>query len=308
MPATREALAEGELAESAVALLVSARETNSQEFAEAESLLVEAARELEPRDLRRAVAYWREAADQEEALLNQERAWERRRLHVSQTMFGMVRVDGDLDPETGQTLISALRAVQDADARNGDSDASRTPAQRRADALHELCRQWLDRVDRPFVAGERPHLNVLVDLQAIEGKTGRTCELEDVGPVHPEMVRRLACDASVSRVIVQGLSEPLDVGRRTAVVPAGIRRALIVRDRHCRFPGCGRPPSWCDGHHVVHWADGGETAPSNLVLLCRRHHRMVHLPSCFQVRMREGKPSFERPDGTLLEDRAPPPV
>lgn len=105
---------------------------------------------------------------------------------------------------------------------------------------------------------------------------------------------------------MRGRSEPLDVGRRTPVVPPAVRRAVIVRDRTCRFPGCDRPHAWCDAHHVEHWADGGPTALRNLVLLCRRHHRMVHAPGGFGLRIEEGTSVFRRPDGSMLEDRAPP--
>ncbi|MBI2237094.1 MAG: HNH endonuclease [Actinobacteria bacterium] len=108
------------------------------------------------------------------------------------------------------------------------------------------------------------------------------------------------------RVVMAGRSEPLDVGRRTPVVPPAIRRAVILRDGHCRFPGCDRPHTWCDAHHVVHWADGGPTALPNLVLLCRRHHRMLHHPGGFRLELADGRPVFRRPDGSVLEDRAPP--
>jgi hypothetical protein len=108
------------------------------------------------------------------------------------------------------------------------------------------------------------------------------------------------------RVVMAGRSEPLDVGRRTPVVPPAMRRAVIVRDRHCRFPGCDRPHTWCDAHHVVHWADGGPTAVPNLVLLCRRHHRLVHERGGFRLELLDGRPVFRRRDGSLLEDRAPP--
>ena len=100
--------------------------------------------------------------------------------------------------------------------------------------------------------------------------------------------------------------EPLDIGRRTPVIPPAMRRAVIVRDRHCRFPGCDRPQPWCDAHHVVHWADGGPTAVRNLLLLCRRHHRKVHERGGFRLELLDGRPAFRRPDGSLLEDRAPP--
>jgi 5-methylcytosine-specific restriction endonuclease McrA len=92
--------------------------------------------------------------------------------------------------------------------------------------------------------------------------------------------------------------------RQTPVAPAAIRRALVVRDRGCWFPGCDRPDGWCDAQHVVHWADGGETSLSNLVLLCRRHHRLTH--ERFGLRMVNGGPVFTREDGSILKDRAPP--
>jgi hypothetical protein len=132
-------------------------------------------------------------------------------------------------------------------------------------------------------------------------------ELDHAGLVPKELARQLACDASVMRVVLSGGSEPLDVGRRTPVVPAGLRRAVIVRDRDCRFPGCDRPQSWRDAHHVLHWADGKPTALSNLVLLCRRHHGMVHRVGGFRLEPLDGRPVFRRPDGSILEDdRAPP--
>ena len=148
-------------------------------------------------------------------------------------------------------------------------------------------------------------MTVTVDTQGLRGDPGTTNELDHVGPTDPETARRLACDASIMRVVLSGRSQPLDVGRRTSVVPAAMRRAVIVRDRHCRFPGCDRPHTWCDAHHVVHWADGGPTALANLLLLCRRHHRLVHQGG-FGLELEGGRPLFRRPDGSVLEDRAPP--
>jgi Domain of unknown function (DUF222)/HNH endonuclease len=228
-------------------------------------------------------------------------AWLASRFRVA---WGVARED--LDPETGESLLTALRAVLDTEARSGDADDPRTPAQRRADALGEICRQWLDHGVRPSVAGERPHLTVTVAAEALRGEIGAS-ELDHVGPLPTDTARRLACDASVMRVVMAGRSEPLDVGRRTLVVPSAVRRAVIVRDRGCRFPGCDRPQAWCDGHHVVHWADGGPTALHNLLLLCRRHHGMVHRTGGFRLELLDGRPVFRRPDGSILEeDRGPP--
>ncbi len=100
----------------------------------------------------------------------------------------------------------------------------------------------------------------------------------------------------------------LYVGRPQKVIPAGIRKTLIARDRTCAFAGtCDRPPAWSDGHHIHHWADGGPTDLSNLVLLCRRHHQLIHHHG-FRVEMADNSPVFFRPDGTVIEGggRAPP--
>ena len=99
----------------------------------------------------------------------------------------------------------------------------------------------------------------------------------------------------------------LNVGRKTRTIPPLIRRALEFRDRGCRFPGC--TSKHCDAHHIVHWADGGETKLSNLVLLCRRHHRLLH-EGDFRIRMSDnGAVQFLHPRGRPLEQSpAPPPV
>ena len=159
-----------------------------------------------------------------------------------------------------------------------------------------------------MVAGERPHLTITVPVEALAGGSNRpgTAELDHAGPGPPELVRQLACDASVMRVVMGPRSEPLDVGRRTPVVPVALRRAVIARDSHCRFPGCDRPQGWCDAHHVTHWAEGGRTALHNLLLLCRRHHGLVHRPGGFGLAVEEGAVVFRRADGSVLQDRGPP--
>jgi hypothetical protein len=252
------------------------------------------------------VTCWRERVAQQAGVDTEHELGTRRTLHASMTLGGMVRVDGDLDPVNGESLLTALRAVQDAEARAGRiAEDPRTPAQRRADGLGEICRQWLDRAERPSVAGERPHLTVTVDVDALRRGAG-VAELDHAGAVSARTARRLACDASVRRIVMGARSEPLDVGRRTAVVPPALRRAVIARDRRCRFPGCDRPHAWCDAHHVWHWADGGPTTLANLLLLCRRHHRLVHRSGSFTLSLVDGRPVFRRADGSVLAERGPP--
>ncbi len=305
MPEVARAFAEGEVSGSAVDELARAHEVAPEAFARSEPALVEAARSMGFGELRRVAESWREAADPERAVQDEDERHERRRLDVCPDANGMVGLHGELDSEDGQGLITAIRAQMDAETRSAKGPDARTPTQRRADALGEICRQWLSSRDRPTVGGERPHVVVTMDLETLveEGGSERS-ELQDTGSITPETARRLACDAEITRVITGPGSEPLELGRKTKVVPPGLRRAVSVRDRGCRFPGCGRPPGWCDAHHVRHWADGGETSLDNLVLFCRPHHRAIHRG--FGVQMVDGKPTFTRPDGTPLSERAPP--
>jgi hypothetical protein len=303
MPRVAEALSRGEISTAATDALVRAHEAAPDEFARVEDGLLERARSLSHRDLRAELERWRLDVDADRAARDEREKLARRRFTAVVAKDGMVRTDGELDPENGESVITALRAKVDAWAR-GNTEDSRTPAQRRADALGEICREWLDLAERPGLGGERPHVVVTMDLAALQARSGGGASLEDVGPITPEAARRLACDAQVTRVITDARSTPLEVGRTTKVVSPALRRALAVRDGGCAFPGCERPPGWCDAHHVKHWADGGETGLSNLVLVCRPHHRVVHRG--FGVVMVDGLPVFRRPDGTLLEDRSPP--
>jgi Domain of unknown function (DUF222) len=301
MPVAREAAESGEVSMSQVDLLARARDAEPVAFAEAEVALVDAARAHSVGGVRRVVGHWREAVERSAKVDSEQRLRDRRHLHASATFEGMVRTDGDLDPDNGEAYLTALRAVMDAECRSEEDD--RTPAQRRADALGEICRQWLDRSDRPEVAGERPHVTVTLDASVLA--VVATPNWSD--NVHDGPVRRRppdpAGDASIIRIVLAAPSEPVDVGRRTPVVPPAMRRAVVVRDRHCRFPGCDRPHSWCDAHHVVLWAGGGETKLSNLLLLCRRHHRMVHDSGGITLSMSPAGPAFRRADGSPLGSR-----
>jgi hypothetical protein len=115
-------------------------------------------------------------------------------------------------------------------------------------------------------------VHVEVDALAGDGEGG--CALDDGPALAPETARRIGCDASLVAISERN-GKPLRVGRKTRAIPPALRRALRARDRGCRFPGCERR-RFLDGHHVRHWARGGETRLDNLVLLCRRHHRLVH--------------------------------
>jgi 5-methylcytosine-specific restriction endonuclease McrA len=270
MPLTMEAFSSGRLSVSRVRLLAECRELAPDVFARDEVLLVDQAGRLSARVLPLALSHWRRLADPDGAAEAAERAFEHRRLHASVIWPGMVRLDGDLDPEGGAVVLDALASLS---TPTREPDDARTPEQRRADALVEICRRHLDSGNFPLQGGERPHLRVTVDLATLLGEG--LVDLE-AGPITAEAVRRLGCDASVSRIVFGPDDEPLQVGRATRTVSSAMRRALDLRDRHCTHPGCDVPAPWCDAHHIVHWAKGGETRLDNLRLLCRRHHGREH--------------------------------
>jgi hypothetical protein len=122
-------------------------------------------------------------------------------------------------------------------------------------------------------------------------------DLERVGPIARATACRLTCDSTITRVVLAGRSEILDLGRSTRLVTERLRHGLVIRDRGCCFPGCDRPPEWCDAHHVKHWAEGGQTSPENLVLLCRRHHVLCHEGGWHLARGPDGTVTATRPAG-----------
>jgi hypothetical protein len=283
-------------------VLARTREAAPEAFERAGPGLLERARTLSHRELRAELDRWRHDVDAERASRDEQERFDRRAFTPVVTADGMVRTAGELDPENGEFLMTALRSKVDAWARGGVDDV-RTPTQRRADALGEICREWLDLAERPTLGGERPHVVVTMDLAALEARAGGRASLEATGTITPETARRLACDAQVTRVITDARSAPLDVGRATRVVSPALRRALAVRDGGCIWNGCDRPPAWCDAHHIEHWADGGPTGLANLALLCRPHHRVTH--HGFRIEMVDGRPRVRRPDGTSLGDGKP---
>jgi hypothetical protein len=140
-----------------------------------------------------------------------------------------------------------------------------------------------------------PHVSETVSLESLRGEAGAPPGLLGHGaPISATLARRLACDAKIIPIVLGSGSEPLDVGRATRVWPAAIRRAIEARDQGCAMPGCDRPAAWCDIHHRKHWARGGETCADNGVLLCERHHTLVHHDG-WHIDLKDGKPWFIPP-------------
>jgi hypothetical protein len=179
---------------------------------------------------------------------------------------------------------------------------------RRADAMAALAENFLAKSGSSSSTADRYQVVVHVDAETLREHSAGRCEIEHGPSLPAETVRRVACDASLLSVLENEHGQPLDVGRKTRSIPPAIRRALNARDGGCRFPGCTHE-RYVDAHHIEHWADGGETKLSNLVTLCRLHHRLVHEGEIRIETCADGGWRFLHPDGSyfgLVRHTTPP--
>src|SRR5438094_2513420 len=271
LPQTGAAFANGDVGYQHVAVLARAAEhVGAAAVRKEEGKLLQAAQTMDPGQFMTVAKNFEHRVDAAGALAEANNAYQRRYFHISEPQDGLVRLDGVLDAEGGAPLRTALEPFM-----TPGTDAARNYGQRSVDALMELCRQDGSGGKRDG-AGPRPQLIIRASLDTLAGTKGAPAgELDGGGTVPAETVQRYACDSAISRITGQSeLEHELNHASRT--LPASTRRALEARDRHCVFPGCTRPLTWCDGHHLVWWTRGGPTALPNLALLCRPHHHMVH--------------------------------
>jgi Domain of unknown function (DUF222)/HNH endonuclease len=201
--------------------------------------------------------------------------------------------------------FAMIATVLDAKAAPRTSEDQRSGPERAADALAEVCGFVADHGEKvmPSTGGWRPHLLLTASLADLEGRA-RSASLDFGGHLSPTALRMLCCDAAVTPIVMNGIGMPLDVGRTQRTIPAPIRKAITVRDGGCAHPGCDRPPSWCEIHHIQEWSRGGHTKVNNLVMLCRLHHREIHSTG-WSVRIaRDGLPEFI-PPAWVDENRTP---
>ena len=293
LPATAAAFANGDVGFQHVAVLArTAEHVGAAAVRKDEASLLKAAQTMDPGQFTTVAKNFEHRVDAAGALAEANNAYQRRYFHISEPHDGLVRLDGVLDAEGGATLRTALQPFM-----KPVKDDARSYGQRSADALVQLGREGGSGGKRDG-AGPRPQLIIRASLDTLAGTKGAPAgELEGGGTVPAETVQRYACDSAISRITGQGeLEHELNHAART--LPASTRRALEARDRHCVFPGCTRPLTWCDGHHLVWWTRGGETALPNLALLCRPHHRMVHEEGWILERTKErhwkAKPPLHR--------------
>ena len=273
LPKIAAALRSGEVGYQSVSLLCHLRDQLGDKrelFVEDEML--EHAHNLSVASLRYLCRFARHVADPDGFFNEAEADFSRRRLDISQMGDGMFCVDAILDPEAG----AALRTALDSLAKGLGPEDDRSHKQRMADSLNELVHHAMDQGTLPRRNGVKPHVSVTTTLEGLKNEVGAPpADLELSLPVSTRTLERIACDCTISRVLLAD-SMVIDVGKATRVVSAPTRRALRTRDRGCRWPGCDRPVNWSTPHHIVAWSRGGPTHLPNLVLLCFHHHRLVH--------------------------------
>jgi hypothetical protein len=269
-----QAFADGDFSYPHAAMIARTAEKLGKKMeANAETILVTAAKELDLARLRVVTINLQHFMDPDSVREEANESHELRFLSLSQTLDGVFYLNGRFDSESGAIIQTALNALSGPPT----AEDKRTPRQRRADTLVELARQQLDGGTLPEVGGQRPHLAVTVSMATLANQPGSpAADLEWAQPIPGETARRLACDAAATPIFLGSESNQPQAGKTTRIISGSQRKALVVRDRGCRFPGCDRPADWTDAHHMQHWADGGKTVIENLVLLCRRHHRKVH--------------------------------
>jgi hypothetical protein len=294
-----EAVRDGRLSVSQGRILARLRnERVAEDFDRDEELLVKEAEALTVDQTDRLARFWKANADSDGA----EPDYDRDRLHLS-PLPDEWKVGGYFSSENGALLNSVLNQIMDEiyHAEEADGLPHSTAEERRAAALLEMARRATAADDHKPSA--RPLLIIKADLEALEAKAGRAAITDDGTVITGEALRRLACDARISRVITDGPSEILDVGRESRTATAAQRRALLVRDGGCVFPGCDRPPGWCEAHHIRWWDDGGTTDLDNLCLLCSYHHHQIHKGNFNATRNPDGTITFTRRDGTIVGPR-----
>jgi hypothetical protein len=293
-----------------------------------EKEFLELAEVMTASQLARCVAAYRrvsavEAADRQEQEF----------LHCFWSEDGWLSLRGRLAAEEGAVFLRALEAARDVlwERRRGEqADAEATTAESagaepspdatsippfadaggvsNTEALAVLAELALGRPDGDRSGGERYQVVVHVDADTLAADAEGRCGLDDGQPLAAETARRLACDASVVELREQEDGRPLSLGRKRRTVSPALRRALAARDRGCRFPGCRRT-RFVDAHHVQHWARGGETNLENLMLLCRRHHRLLHERGYTLETAADGSAEFRNQHGIVIPNvppRSPP--
>jgi hypothetical protein len=303
LPSTREAFARGSLSYAKVRALTRVATPASEEF------LLHQATYATASQLDRMLSAYRQSIAADAAPPEPELTWYWNR-------DGTLTVNARLAPDDGRALLDALETartrMRDEVPAGGDEDGSAEPSERlpgdvrtNADALSSIAGSFLAAGPGERLGTERARLVVHVDADALARDGDGRSELERGPAIGPETARRLGCDSELQVLVKRG-RRALYVGRKTRSISPALNLALRARDGGCRFPGCDNR-RWVDAHHIVAWAVAGTTDPENLVLLCRRHHRLIHEGGFTVTGDANEKLVFRDPQGELLANSPKPP-
>jgi hypothetical protein len=269
LPRIEAGLAKGELSYSKVRAMTRIADAGNEEY------LMMIATHGTAHHVEKLVSKYRSAKRVQDAAVAEEQYRDRELSHYYDH-DGCLVIKARLPAEQGALIIKALEMAMEkqyvagmaASHSMAASNSSDQPiAARRADALANIAETYMNNDESSGSTADR--------YQVVVHVTAGTSEIEDGPHVTAETSRRIGCDSTVVHLREDENGEPLSIGRRSRSIPPAMRRALRNRDGGCRFPGCTNT-RFVDGHHIKHWADGGETNLNNLVLLCRHHHHLVH--------------------------------
>jgi hypothetical protein len=266
-------------------------------------VLLADAKRLDASELKRVAAHLVSVVDPDGDARRDEKALERleraahlgRHLSVTDDQAGGAWIKGRCSTEDAASIRATLIPLAAPAPMEGGEPDPRDHGARMLDALVEACRLLQTAEVLPQSHGASPRLTLTIGYDELRNLSG-IATTETGEQLSASAVRRLCCDSEVIPAVLGAESHVLDVGRQLRLVTTAIWKALVLRDRHCRFPGCTRPPIMCHAHHVEHWVDGGPTSLDNLLLLCGHHHRLVH-SGPWAIRI-------ESPDGVVFD---PPP-
>jgi len=296
LPKIDEGLSKGELSYSKVRAMTRIADASNEDY------LMMIAKHGTAHHVEKLVSKYRGARRVQDAAVAEEQYRDRELSHYYDH-DGCLVIKARMPAEQGALIVKALEMAMNkqfvgtdknvgaASAANGNVGAAsaandtETPiAARRADAIAEIAETYMNNDESSGSTADR--------YQVVVHVTAETSELEDGPHVTAETSRRIACDSTVVNIKEDKNGEPLSIGRRSRTIPPPMRRALRNRDGGCRFPGCTNT-RFVDGHHIKHWADGGETSLGNLVLLCRHHHHLVHEGGFACEKSADGEVYFE---------------
>jgi hypothetical protein len=341
LPAVEAALASGAISETKARVIAREAHAAAEHLPEGDNrtvgelfepcadTILEYAQTAGVRELSHVMAAYRDSLDPDGGLGNWNAKMARRHLHASRTLNGTVRVDGTLDPESGETFLGTLGQLEHLlyeqdQLDHPDGVGARTPEQRRVDALAlmaALAQEGLD--DLPDTDGDLEpddaraaavrmrrqrgwDATVTLDLDKLRDGSAHPGHYGSGEPITTATAQRMLCDAAVSFVLI-GEGHPLYLGRKKRAATLAQIVALILRDGDtCAFPDCPLHVRFTQAHHILPWDDDGLTDLDNLVLLCHKHHHLVH-EGRWSVRLVDNQPRFYRPDGIPLEPGVPPP-